>query len=319
MTHMVVILLFTFGLHDVLLCVCLCLNYVYVYGGSNDAMIHAIPKWKSIYLSNLQTVDPMIDRHSEDSLKTLSDKYILQLDARGAIHIRTARRDWTLLRDGMMKENTQANDIGAAIDALLSKFKTAGSGSYEDIHKLSSLFARRYASAAASSGSSGSDCGRDEDGSSPPPAPGRKQLKRSQSRSRRRRSRSHERDENEEELQPPQPKRSRRQGNFDVVARATISSLESDARLQSVLDIGARSDEYAGSEGNNRQSFTNGLRVFLSQVVQPVRRCLENHCGNKKDVFIDRWGAKFRVSKFSTMCCKGEGDAGHCSGLDSSV
>jgi hypothetical protein len=55
------------------------------------------------------------------------------------------------------------------------------------------------------------------------------------------------------------------------------------------------------------QAPSNSFRVFKGQVLDLILRCLENHCDNSHDEFIRRWGETFRISKFSSRCCSGNG------------
>ena len=61
----------------------------------------------------------------------------------------------------------------------------------------------------------------------------------------------------------------------------------------------------------NPRDYSNAFRLYLSQTVDPIMKCLQNHYGDNDDAFISNWALKkFKHGRFGTTVCSGGNTCG---------
>lgn len=98
---------------------------------------------------------------------------------------------------------------------------------------------------------------------------------------------------------PESTRRHQTFGSFDVASRRDItkkgcSGMEKLAVLRKVREE---------VDGRDTATFTNALRNFMTQTLNPILHCLQNHFDSDETAFLKAWETKkFRHSKFNKLC-----------------
>lgn len=259
------------------------------------------PKYKHIFIRNLELAESINigGGHSDQSLPMLAKRWVKRLVANGAIP-QNKTGDKMFLAQAMLK-NDAAEDVDASITTIVQDLKAKGFG--QSIDKLMALLGRKYASARHNTpdeDSSGS--GQNEDESEhvqecdPPQRDQRLEMQRDQQACDRKLKNQRERD-------------ARRNGSFDIELRRQISTRKGFEKLDLLQQCKDQADNKPESE-----KFSAAMRSFSTQILLPILRCLEHHCGGDKSVFLSRWGENFSHTSFSSTKCSGRGTV--CNGTD---
>ncbi|SPQ96452.1 unnamed protein product (mitochondrion) [Plasmodiophora brassicae] len=106
----------------------------------DDAMIRLAPRWRPIYVENLQMCVNMNARQVDDDLVSLARRFVDDLIQQGCLRSRD-RLSGRHLCAGMLKSRA-AEDIQQEVDCLVSKFRDDGYS--RSIDRLLSLLARKH-------------------------------------------------------------------------------------------------------------------------------------------------------------------------------
>ncbi len=113
------------------------------------------------------------------------------------------------------------------------------------------------------------------------------------------------------ELNPAPPKRRRKQqfGDFDLKSRDPLPKLkDGHAKLRLLQQC---HQELIESDAAPK-SFTNSLRLFVTQTMQPILHCLATHFDEDESAFVESWRQhKFKHGKYASSVCIG-GDVTQC-------
>lgn len=255
-------------------------------------------QWRQIHVQNLQSAASLCRNNSEEStLPELGAEYMEGLFQRGLLR-RQQKNNWCSLKDVLLLDTREVG-CRALIDNLLSKVRRAGNGTRQDFEKLSCLYTRQLSNmnaridelkrateaAQAQNPEPQTSLATQEPDFHSDATPASHQLLPNPGTS----------------TEALECRRSvRRFGTFDVPARKRLRELRGIAKLEKIKEIKAAIE--AMPEG---ESYSNGLRVFESQVLGPVLRCLVHHCNDDAASFFERWTENFRSSRFSSECCTG--------------
>lgn len=96
----------------------------------------------------------------------------------------------------------------------------------------------------------------------------------------------------------------RRLGSFTSPLSSKIPDVKGAEKLQLLKQIQEEVDARQPEE-----RLTSAMRSLVYQVVNPVLRCLQKHCSNDPQIFLQRWatGDDFPHNKFSSKRCSGKG------------
>lgn len=213
--------------------------------------------------------------HGQTSLVSLAKHWIESLVrssslARNQIHSKTA------IAEAMLKSES-ALGIDDEITQIIEQLKADGHG--QSIDKLVALFGRKFAVQAANAipeitmdeqkevGSEDSEVERDV-----------------QTAAKKTRM-----------LQQQRQRDHRRNGTFDISLRKDVAAAKGANKIELLkrIDLEVRSMP----EG---EKFSAPMRSFATQVLDPILRCLDRHCGGDVDVFLSKWGQAFAHNKFSS-------------------
>lgn len=259
------------------------------------------PEYKHIFIRNLELAESINigGGHSDQSLPMLAKRWVKRLVSNGAIP-RNKTRDKMFLAQAMLK-NDSAEDVDASITTIVKDLKAKGFG--QSIDKLMALLGRKYGSARHNTPEDSTGSDRDEDGESEnvqecSPTERDQQLEVHIDRQACNRKLKHQRERD-----------ARRNGSFDVELRRQISNWKGSQKLHFLQQCKDQADAKPESA-----KFSGAMRSFSTQTMLPILRCLENHCGGDKGVFLSRWGENFSHTSFSSTKCSGRGTV--CKGAD---
>lgn len=88
-------------------------------------------------------------------------------------------------------------------------------------------------------------------------------------------------------------------GDVSLPERHEIAKMGGLERLDAIKDISKRFPYQVNSD--TPYQFVLSSRCCM--------KCLERHFNGDKCAFVDKWGEKFSIYKFSSMCCTGNGNA----------
>jgi hypothetical protein len=107
----------------------------------------------------------------------------------------------------------------------------------------------------------------------------------------------------------PPPKKRRKFGDFDVPERQQLGAAKSTvAKLHIVRSV------FEQSANVPRSEFSSSFKPCFHSVIDPIMKCLTDHCGDSDEEFVRRWGEKMSHSDWGRKVCPGKEpkDGGQC-------
>lgn len=175
-------------------------------------------------------------------------------------------------------KSAPGNEIDSQIDSLLQKLRSVGSGPSKLVDELMLLIGRKMASQLAETSETTEELDTnavapDKQAENPP-------------------------------ISESQQRKRRKFGDFDVPEQLLLREAKTSGEKLKIIRTIA-----AAIVGRPPAEYSSRLKSCVYNIVNPVMKCLKEHCDNDEEEFIRRWGSNFRHSNWGKRVCPGNSDA----------